>query len=342
MYPNTFRTALKAVFSALLLLMLLPSCSRGYVFIEGFAQGSTYHVTCSAPDRGGRNLKSTIDSRLEAIDNSLSGYNKGSLLSRINDGEDLPLDGMYIDCLNISRKVWEESGGLFDPSAAPLFDLWGFGFGNKGTVTQEAVDSILQFVGMDLLSLEEREDGIHLVKADSRMKVNFNAVAQGYSCDVVAALLDSLGCDSYLIDIGREIICKGVSPKGSEWHIGLDRPTDGNFDEGSDLQAIIEVTDCGIVTSGNYRKFYIENGEKFAHTIDPLTGRPVTHNLLCATVIAKDASTADAYATWFMAAGPDKARDILESRDDIEGMLIYGVQDSMAVYRTNNIKTIEP
>ena len=335
------RMAVRTIHPIILMLVLLSSCSNGnYIFIEGFAQGSTYHVTCSAPAFRQREIRTLIDSRLDAIDNSLSGYNKGSLLSRINAGEDLPLDRMFIDCFEISRKVWEESGGMFDPSAAPLFDLWGFGFQNKGAVTQEAVDSILQFVGMDLLSLEERGDGTHLVKADSRMKVNFNAVAQGYSCDVVAALLDSLGCKDYLIDIGREICCRGVNPKGTGWRIGLDRPTDGNMEEGQDLQTIIEVTDCGIVTSGNYRKFYIENGEKLAHTIDPSTGRPVTHNLLCATVIAENASTADAYATWLMVAGPDRARSILESRG-LEGMLVYGLQDSMAVYRTNNIKTIE-
>ena len=192
---------------------------------------------------------------------------------------------------------------------------------------------------MDRLRLETREDGTHLVREDPRMKLNFNAVAQGYSCDVVARYLDSLGCRAYLVDIGREIICKGFNESGTAWRIGLDKPTDGNMEEGRDLQAILEVSDCGIVTSGNYRKFYIENGQKYAHTIDPKSGRPVSHNLLSATVVAKDAATADAYATWLMVVGVDKARAILSGRPDLEALLVYEEDGQMRTYQTDKIKT---
>jgi len=326
--------------SAILLLttslLLLSGCERQrpYVRIEGFAQGGTYHVICS-PVRGMREkaLKEKIDARLLEIDNSLSGYNKASLLSRVNAGEDIPLDSLFIECFDKSKAIWEETGGAFDPSAAPLFDLWGFGFSNKGTVTQTAIDSILSFVGMDLLQLESRSDGTHLVKADSRCQLNFNAIAQGYSCDVTARILDSLGCSDYLIDIGREIICKGKNAAGSRWRIGLDKPTDGNMEEGKDLQAILEVTDCGIVTSGNYRKFYVEDGRKYAHTIDPRTGRPVSHNLLSATIICHDATTADAYATWMMVVGLDRAREILEKRPDLEALLVYEEDGQMKSFQ---------
>ena len=317
------------------LLLLSGACARqgDYVRIEGFAQGSTYHVICH-PVKGmnAARLQARFDARLQEIDQSLSGYNKGSLLSRLNAGEDLPLDGLFVECFERSKEIWAESGGAFDPSAAPLFDLWGFGFSNKGQVSDAAIDSILAFVGMDLLTLEERTDGTHLVKADPRCQLNFNAIAQGYSCDVVARILDSLGCSDYLVDIGREIRCKGHNAAGEKWRIGLDRPSDGNMEEGKDLQAILHVSDCGIVTSGNYRKFYVEDGRKYAHTIDPVSGRPVSHNLLSATVIAADATTADAYATWLMVIGLDRARQFLDDRPELEALLVYEQDGKMENY----------
>ena len=334
-----YRTVLLLLTSSLL---FFCSCEKSdpYVRIEGFAQGGTYHVICRAvPGVKEPALRAEIDSRLLAIDGSLSGYNKGSLLSRLNAGEDLPLDSLFVECFRRSKEIWTETGGAFDPSAAPLFDLWGFGFSNKGIVTQAAVDSIRAFIGMDRLSLEERGDGTHLMKTDPRMKLNFNAIAQGYSCDVVARYLDSLGCENYLVDIGREIRCKGKNAAGTLWRIGLDRPEDGNYEEGRNLQAILEVTDCGIVTSGNYRKFYVEDGQKYAHTIDPLTGRPVSHNLLSATIVAQDAATADAYATWMMVVGLDRARDILAARPDLDALLVYDRDGQMQTFQTANIKT---
>ena len=326
----------------LCVLLLSGGCAPKphYVRYEGFAQGGTYHVTCSVPGRvTEQRVRHDVDSILLDIDATLSGYNKGSLLSQLNAGGDPCLNDFFIDCFNRSKAIWAETGGAFDPSAAPLFDLWGFGFQEKGVVTQAAIDSIRQFVGMDLLTLEERADGTHLAKADPRIQLNFNAIAQGYSCDVVARHLEALGATDYLVDIGREIVCKGKNPAGNDWRIGLDRPSDGNFDEGKDLQAIIEVTDCGIVTSGNYRKFYVENGQKFAHTIDPSTGRPVTHSLLSATVITADATTADAYATWLMVVGPDRAREILAQRPELEALLVYDEDGQMKTWQTEHIKT---
>ena len=338
MYHSRIRICLLAA-------LLLAGCGHpsNYIRIEGFAQGGTYHVICS-PDVRVREpeLRTRIDSLLLEIDNSLSGYNKGSLLSRLNAGEDLPLNDLFLGCFNRSKEIWAESGGAFDPSAAPLFDLWGFGFTDKGSVRQEAIDSILAFVGMDLLSLEAREDGWHLVKADPRIRLNFNAIAQGFSADAVAALLDGAGAGNYLVDIGREIRCKGVNASGETWRVGLDRPSDGNMEEGRDLQAIIHVSDCGIVTSGNYRKFYIEDGRKYAHTIDPSTGRPVTHNLLSATVIAGDSTTADAYATWLMVIGEARAREILAARPDLEALLVYDEDGEMKVFQTQHIITTLP
>ena len=315
-----------------LLLLLCVSCSQEkYITIQGYAQGGTFHVIYRLP-RGAseKTVGDAVDAALKRIDSSLSGYNKGSLLTRLNAGEDLPLDSLFIECFKRSYEVWEESSGAFDPSAAPLFDLWGFGFEDKSSVSDAAIDSLMEFVGMDKVSLATSSDGsTRLVRSDPRIKLNFNAIAQGFSCDVVARELESFGCGDYLVEVGREIVCRGRSSRGGLWRIGIDKPIDGNFDEGANLQTILEVTDCGVVTSGNYRKFYVEDGQKYAHTIDPRVGRPVRHNLLSATVIADDATLADAYATWAMVVGREAFEEQMSSRDDIRYHLIYDADGAM-------------
>ena len=308
---------------AAVILLTAASCSQKgrYIRVEGFAQGGTWHLICRLP-QGIRpeQIKATADSLLLEIDRSVSGYNRGSLLSRLNAGERLPLDRHFIANFEISRKVWEISCGAFDPSAAPLFDLWGFGFTGEETVSERAVDSIMAFVGMDHFSLERRDGEAFLLRDDPRCKLNFNAIAQGYSCDCIASALEELGCTDYLVEVGREIVCKGLSSRGGKWRIALEKPVDGAEEGNGQIQETLELTNCGIVTSGNYRKFYEKDGKKYAHTIDPATGRPVTHNLLSATVILTDpapaghlATYADAYATWMMVIGGDAARAVSDS-----------------------------
>lgn len=334
------------IIPAFFLLLFFSGCTNSnkkeYVKIEGFTQGGTYHVICNIPNGvRPKAIKKVIEQELTAIDNSLSGYNKKSILAKINDGEDVPLDDIFIEAFTVSKQIWYESNGAFDPSASPLFDIWGFGFKHKSLVTKAKIDSILQFVGMDKVYLEKRDTDslIYIVKADPRITFNFNALAQGLTCDLVARKIEETGCSDYLVEVGREIVCKGESPRGGNWRIGLDKPFDGNFDEGKELQDIITVTDRGIVTSGNYRQYYVENGEKYAHTIDPVSGYPVKHNLLSATVIAKNGTIADAYATWFMVIGLEAAQKIVSDRSDIEVYLVYGAQDDMKSWQTDSIMT---
>ncbi|HOG41560.1 MAG TPA: FAD:protein FMN transferase [Bacteroidales bacterium] len=324
----------------LIVTLLIAGCSTGkgrYERIEGYAQGSTFHIIYSRSTGAGiksAQVEERVNSLLAAIDNSLSGYNKGSLLSRFNAGEEIIPDSLFIEVFNRSKEIWLESSGAFDPSAAPLFDLWGFGFSNRDTVTQHLIDSALLLVGMDMVSIEGSGDSARVTRELPGVKLNFNAIAQGYTCDVIARALDDFGCADYLVEVGREIVCKGLSSRGDKWKVGLDKPLDGNFDEGANLQEIISMSDGALVTSGNYRKFYIENGEKRSHTIDPATGRPVKHNLLSATVIASDGATADAYATWMMVIGEKRAMELASQRNDIEVYLVYGEQDSMKVWHT--------
>ena len=316
-------------------LLITASCSGGpeYRRIEGFAQGGTFHIIYSAPAAGvdEDTVISLVSRRLQDIDFSISGYNKGSLLSRFNRGEDIVPDRYFLELFEMSMKLWKETGGLFDVSGGPLFDFWGFGFKNPSGLdslrddarTARIVDSLLEFTGMDLLTLE---DG-RIIRKDPRVTLNFNAIAQGYTCDVVADLLDSLGADNYLVEVGMEIVCKGLNASGKPWRIGIDAPVDGSQTAGENVQKFLDLTDCGITTSGNYRKFFIVDGKKYSHSINPVTGYPVQHDLLSATVIsidtARSGALSDAYATYCMVVGKDAAARFIGSRGDLRGYLIH-------------------
>jgi len=316
----------------------LCSCTERneYMVITGYAQGGTYtvkfnHAGVRVPPE---EIRDSIDAILSRIDKSLSGYNKGSVLSRLNAGERVAPDPLFLDMYEKSYAVFEATGGAVDVTGAPLFDAWGFGFSNDTLPSESQVEAARNRTGMDKLHKNIRslisDDGtlasVDLVIASEGFlpKLNFNAVAQGYSCDVVADYLYSIGVKDMLVDIG-EFFCDGLNPSGKPWSIGIDRPVDGNNQAGADMHGVFKAPEGphGIVTSGNYRKFYVSDGKKYAHTIDPRTGYPVSHSLLCATVVAEDAMTADAYATYCMVVGLEASKAFLEEKDGFEGCLIY-------------------
>jgi len=297
----------KHIFVILLSVSVLIGCQRGrYVTFTGFAQGGIYTVKADLEqvDVPAGQIQERIDAILDSIDFSLSGYNKNSLLSRYNAGEEIEPDRFFREVRALSEHYREQTGGAFDVAAAPLFDIWGFGFTADSLPDPERVRAALAAC---------KEEKV----------LNFNAIAQGYTCDVVADYLHGIGVHNMLVDIG-EIYCEGLNPSGKGWTIGVDNPVDGNERPGRDLRGIWHSDGgaCGIVTSGNYRKFYIRDGKKYAHTIDPRTGYPVEHNLLSATVVAPTAAEADALATACMVVGPEQARALIESRPDLEGYLI--------------------
>ncbi|MDP3436346.1 MAG: FAD:protein FMN transferase [Bacteroidales bacterium] len=325
---------IKFINCALLLLSgsIITSCSKAeYRMIDGFTQGTTYHIAHS--DDIGVALDSLVETILRDVDFSLSVYNKESLITQINNGEDITIDTLFRNVFNRSYEIYKLSGGLFDVSAAPLFNIWGFGFKNKMTITQERVDSALQLTGMDKIAIVNS----NVIKTIPNVTLNFNAIAQGYTADVIASEFEKLGIKNYLIEVGGEIFCKGANPKGKKWSVGIDRPVDGNMIQGEDLQDILLLSGGGLATSGNYRKFYEEDGQKYSHTINPLTGYPAKESILSATVTAPDAMTADAYATWFMVAGIEKAIKIIESDPTIEGYLVYSQGETIKVYKSSGI-----
>lgn len=323
------------ILTVILSSLIFTGCSKlpKYEKVEGFAQGGTYHIIYSTVTKDGKDLPVSTDSinnmisqKLIDIDFTLSGYNKSSILTKVNAGEDVELNDMFIELFEISRKINEETDGFFDISGGPLFDFWGFGFKNPDKLlemqnserTKTVIDSLLQFTGMDKVYIENNK----LVKKDPRVILNFNAIAQGYTCDKIAELLEEYGIGDFLVEVGMEIMCKGKNASGKPWRIGIDKPIDGSEVAGENIQEILDVTDCGIVTSGNYRKFQMIDGKKYAHSIDPHTGYPVQHDLLSATVIAENSALADAYATYCMVVGKEKATEFIKSHDGLKAYLI--------------------
>ncbi len=324
------------------------SCARnqGYVTFTGYAQGGTYTIKANmdGTEVSPEEARDSIEAILLAIDKSVSGYNKGSLVSRLNAGETIVPDRILTELYDRSAIIYGQTGGCVDVASAPLYDIWGFGFRNGELPSDGKVAEVLASSGMDRLVPEISNalssDGslspLSLLKegvSGELPQLNFNAVAQGYSCDLVAEYLKSIGVKDMMVDIG-EIFCQGLNPKGQQWTLGIDRPVDGNNEPGADLQGIFRAPEvpAGIVTSGNYRKFYIRDGRKYAHTVDPRTGYPVTHQLLSATVVACDSFTADAMATYCMVIGPEASKEFISSRDDLEACLVIAGEDSTSVW----------
>lgn len=277
-----------------------------YITIEGFAQGGTYTVKANTTAEA-EYLKNGIDSILNVIDYAVSGYNKASLLSRYNAGaeitpDDSPEYRVFSELSSYCDSIRIATGGAVDTRAAALFDVWGFGFKNNQMPGEQQVEEAM---------------------AD-RSKMNFNAVAQGYSADLVAAYLDRNGVKDMLVNIGGEMLTRGHNAKGMQWRMGIDKPVDGNNTPGAQLSGTFDmpVEQYAVVTSGNYRKFYVKDGTKYSHTVDPRTGYPVQHSLLSATILAPTSALADALATYCMVIGPDQAKSFILSRSDIEGCLI--------------------
>lgn len=322
---------MRCIYILILWLTVISCTSREYRVIDGFTQGTTFHIAYS--DDAGVPMDALVEHLLNRIDSSLSVYNKESIVSKVNRGEETVLDTLFINVFNKSLEVNIKSEGLFDVSASPIFNLWGFGFKNRESVTKEKIDSVKLLTGMEKFRIE----GTAIIKELPGAELNFNAIAQGYSADVIASQFDKKGVKNYLIEIGGEIYCKGVNPKGKKWSVGIDKPVDGNNIQGEEIQDVLLIQNCGLATSGNYRKFYEENGEKYSHSINPITGYPAKNSLLSATVIAPDAMTADAYATWFMVAGLDRAIEIIESDPAIEGYLVYSEEGKFKVYKSKGI-----
>lgn len=328
-------------------LLAFASCTdRRYYQVTGYAQGGTYSIKYRGASVRPEKVKAMTDSLLREIDFTLSGYNKNSLLSKLNRGDAVVLTPMFADIYRLSYEMWQLSGDAFDVACGPLFDIWGFGFTNGEMPSEELIAKTLAACGMSRLVGPDTVDSLVATGQPVTGRdlcvipdligalpvLNFNAIAQGYSCDLVFEMLRGLGVTDMLVDIG-EIRCCGLNPLGKGWTVGIDNPVDGNDKPGEDIRQVwtSDGGDHGVVTSGNYRKFYVRDGRKYSHTIDPRTGRPVEHDLLSATVVAPTAAEADALATVFMVIGLDASREFLKAHPDLTAYLIT----SDSVWSTN-------
>ncbi|MDP4239416.1 MAG: FAD:protein FMN transferase [Bacteroidota bacterium] len=289
-----------------------------YIHNEGEAQGTTYSVTYQQPE--GIDLQKKIEKRLHEFDLSLSTYVPQSIISRINRNDstvrtDADFEDMYQEAMEVSK----QTNGAFDITVGPLVKAWGFGFGNSDHSKIPDVTKILPYVGYHKIRIVNHK----LVKDDPHILVDANALAQGQSSDIIAKLLEDNGCKNYMIEIGGEIVCKGLNKAGKKWQIGIDKPIDDPTNTVDEIQTVLSVSNCGLTTSGNYRKFYYLNGKKYAHEIDPRNGYPVVHNLLSATVVASTCIQADAYATAFMVIGVDSSLQVCKSVPNLDCYLIY-------------------
>jgi thiamine biosynthesis lipoprotein len=290
-----------------------------YAELNGLTQGTTYHIVVEkTPGLDVLALRQEIESLFTAIDNSLSIYNDSSVISDINFNRSDLTDTLFRDVFRASAEIYEMSGGLFDITIGPLVKSWGFGPDALKRFNPSMLDSLLALVGMEKVRLE----GDRIVKADPDMFIDVNAIAQGYTVDLVADLLSRSGVSQCLVEVGGEIRTMG-DKNGIGWLVGIDSPADGNYTPGADIQVKIRLDDLALATSGNYRKFFVEDGVKYSHTIDPRTGYPVRHMLLSATIIAPTGTVADAWATACMVGGKDQAIAFIEEFDFLEGYLIY-------------------
>ncbi len=290
--------------------------STPYQHDEGFVFGTVYHITYQSSD----NLKQEIEAELKKVDQSLSPFNKTSIISQVNRNEPVQVNDMFCEVYNLAMKIADDTDGAFDITVAPLVNEWGFGFKKGVEPTRHAIDSLRSFVGYTKVKLTEER---RIEKKDPRLMLDCSAIAKGYGCDVVARLFRHKDIKNYMIEIGGEIVTCGNSEKRVPWHIGVNKPTDDSLNVSQELQVVLNVTDMAMATSGNYRNFYYKNGKKYAHTVDPKTGYPVQHSILSATVLAKDCATADAYATSFMVMGMEGAKKILERHPELMAYLIY-------------------
>lgn len=265
---------------------------------------------------------------------SLSTYRPSSIISSVNANDtSVVLDKYFLDVFNKSIEVSTRTNGAFDVTVAPLINAYGFGFTKKANVTDAMVDSLLNFVGYKMILINNGK----VVKENPNVMIDFNAIAQGYSVDVISEFLESKRVNNYLVELGGEVRAKGKKENGEPWKVGIDQPTEM---EGGGLQAAINLQNSAMATSGNYRKYYEENGKRFAHIIDPKTGYPGNHDLLSASVIANDCMTADAYATAFMVMGTENAKRFLAENKDLslEVFFIYSENGNWKTFASDGIR----
>lgn len=305
------------VLAALVLGIVLMFCARDrkrFYSLEGVVWTTEYHITYEAS----HDLGDSVQLILGNMDMSVSPYNRASLITALNENSTTRVDAYIKPLIEASRIVNRESGGAFDPTVMPLVNAWGFGYKSGTMPTRAQLDSILQFVGMDKIELR----GDTLVKRDPRVMLDFSSIAKGMACDEIGRMLTRNGARNWLVEIGGEVVASGVNKRGSAWTVSVDMPQDETTAASHESALAITLDNQAVATSGNYRKWRMEGGNKLSHIIDPKTGDSRAGTLLSATVIANDCMTADAWATACMVMGEQQVKNMMQGRNDLGVMTI--------------------
>lgn len=333
-------TFLKIPVVLLLFFLLTVSCNQEdkQRNAYGEALGTSYSISYYSEDM--IPLEEALDSIFERVNQSMSTYRDTSLISRINRGDSLvEVDSLFKEVFLLSKQVWEDSNRYFDPTVGDLVNQYGFGPENGPKVIDSMViDSLMQFVGFEKLKL----DGNRLIKSSPQIYLDFNAIAKGYAIDLIGYYLDSKGSKDYLIEVGGELLARGVNrEKDSYWLVGIDDPMQQMGQR--ELTAAIELRNRAMATSGNYRKHRTDpqTGAVYVHTINPLTGYAQKSDLLSVTVLADNCALADAYATAFMAMGYDLAKMVLSQHEDLDAFFVYStLEGEMKEYATPGFEEV--
>ena len=304
------------------------------IVLEGLAQGSYYAITYF--DTQNRNFQHEIDSIFHAVDMSVNLWVENSIISKVNRNEEVVLDSIFIDNFRIAQEAARLSDGYFDPTISPIVAAWGFSYKNGDSLTPQLIDSLRLLVDYRKIRIE---DG-RVVKESPAMTLDFNAIAQGYTSDLIASFLESRGITNYLVDTGGEVMARGGKPNGQPWIVGIEKPAD-NWDSEQVVQTRVALRDKGLVTSGSTRKYVERDGKRYSHCIDPKTGYPVEHNVLSATVLAQNSVWADALASICMVMGMENSLPLIESMDGVEAYYIFVNEDNtLQTFATDGFKSL--
>lgn len=318
----------------LIAVFTLSACENSpakYIYNKGFIYGTMYSVVYKSPN--GVDFQDEINKEFQKYTMIFSTYESESTISKINNNKDVDIEPEFLICLKKAIEISEISKGAFDITAGPMVNAWGFGPEEKKKMTQEKVDSLIQITGYRKIKLEDGK----IEKENPEMKLDMSAIAKGYTSDLIASFLAKKACENYMVEIGGEVVAKGKNAKGKTWTIGISSPDEDLMGSATELKAILQLPDRAMATSGNYRNFYVEDGKKYAHSIDPKTGYPVQHSLLSATVLANNCMTADAFATAFMVLGKELGVEIARQVPGIEVYFIYADEKgNNQVYMSEN------
>ena len=327
---------MKRVWLLIIGLTMLASCGKQpkKMVLQGLAQGSYYAVTYY--DEQGRNFQQGIDSIFHAIDMSVNLWVDSSVISKVNRNEEAVLDQIFIDNFNIAQEAAKLSDGYFDPTISPIVAAWGFSYKDGDSITPQLIDSLKQLVDYRKVRIENGK----VIKENPAMTLDFNAVAQGYTSDLIATFLDSRGIKNYLVDTGGEIMARGEKPNSKPWIVGIEKPAENEKSE-QVVQTRITLRDKGLVTSGSTRKYVERNGKRYSHCINPMTGYPVEHQLLSVTVLAENSVWADALASICMVMGLEQSLPLIESLEGVEAYYIFVNDDNeFETFSTEGFKAL--